>query len=615
MAVPPWSNGRGNMNDSNPSMAAAPSPATQALAADTPTRPISDAAYAAYPNPLQHRVQRMSSSIYLPAQEDLATVLAVTLKEQYDNRLGQPSNTFDALANVLAAQLHITFGPGRSPHQLIPAPSTNHDGRSDVDSDVSWASGEESGIQGDYFKRLECDIGQLSKESGDHVLTVPLTRGARKLVHYLARKNHCSHTTLEDGRIFISADAIEPSYNPGNRRRSSSWSRRTPKVGYYVVPNAVTIQNFPADITLADIKERFETLGISSPNCLRPAENVTCGLIEAEFDNAEDVADFVQELQGKPLRQGEIALRIGYLRRPVSRRVEADLSRLGRVDGAAIVDSMAATAASSQDPTICADHIQPEMNLDAGVYAHTGGGKLPAVDSFPSFDSPSFNIDPTLLAPRSLPSFSCQAPTFYEQTDAGPSTYNPQHLIPPPATRKRPNGDPFGDDGSSNEDLSGTDESATSGSRRVRHPRIPNGWPCGHGSCGKSFDSYGERNKHRRNHLPNEQRPFPCPHCNRAFINAKDLRRHLQKGHKVDAATAEQLSKVEQSRAPPPPDAGAPHLGAPMLQIPDDDLSTFAASSPYNQGMHTPFGGSQDQSPGGLVDAEQYPSLFPDFHM
>jgi uncharacterized C2H2 Zn-finger protein len=87
------------------------------------------------------------------------------------------------------------------------------------------------------------------------------------------------------------------------------------------------------------------------------------------------------------------------------------------------------------------------------------------------------------------------------------------------------------------------DDSDMSGSRHTRYLRVAGGYACGEGSCSKAFDTYGEWQKHRRIHLPDKERPFPCPQCSRAFVDAKDLRRHLARGHKLNTATAEQIAR------------------------------------------------------------------------
>jgi hypothetical protein len=361
--------------------------------------------------------------------------------------------------------------------------------------------------------------------------------------------------------------------------------------------------------------EKFKDLGISTPTRLEPAHDTSDGH-EAEFDNADDVADFWQRLHGKALRHGDKPLHIVYLRRPVSQCPGVGISRL---DGAATAGPAAAMPDLSQNSSIYADDISPEMSFGAGAYVHvSGNGKLPevvgSVDPLASFDSTAFSNVPAPPLPRSLPSIWCRTPTIYQQTEAGPSTYNPQHLVPPLPTRKRPYVDPFSDDGSSYDDLSGTDESAASGSKRMRHPRIKDGYPCGKGSCDKTFDTHGECNKHRRNHLPNDQRAFPCPRCHQAFLDAKDFRRHLEKGHKIDTTIAKQIAEAARPRAPPPPVFQRSSPVDLTLQIPDEGPSTIAASSPYTQDIYTPSGGgSQDQSPGVFVDQDQFPDLFPLF--
>jgi hypothetical protein len=62
----------------------------------------------------------------------------------------------------------------------------------------------------------------------------------------------------------------------------------------------------------------------------------------------------------------------------------------------------------------------------------------------------------------------------------------------------------------------------------------------------------------------------------------------------------------------PPPNWDQPDSAAPTLRIPDDRVSNNGASSPYTQGPYTPYNGSQEQSPTGIVNHEDYPGMIPD---
>ncbi|CAG0903778.1 unnamed protein product, partial [Darwinula stevensoni] len=50
-------------------------------------------------------------------------------------------------------------------------------------------------------------------------------------------------------------------------------------------------------------------------------------------------------------------------------------------------------------------------------------------------------------------------------------------------------------------------------------------WPCA--ECGRRFSKKGDRDRHRRTHLNQEERPvYPCPHCKKRFLRKDNQQKH-----------------------------------------------------------------------------------------
>lgn len=604
---------------------------TQAPSADSSNQPIIDAGHASYMNPLQQYMPQTAVAgpqhsahnppIRLPTVQQLSQVLAAALTTHCGNDPPQSSTNLDVLAAQLAIQLHLTFENQQTSHET-PAPSTVHYGYSDADTDASWTAGLESGKSGEYFDALNEGIQRIKGESGGHVLSTPLAYEDRRLVHWMARQSNRSHATIGDGklrRVLIWADAIVPTFRGNNRRRASSWSRRG-TIGHYVVPNGIIIQHLPHDVTLHDVTDAFRVLGLPIPKRLELADNTSSHHAEAEFDNADEVADVVAKLQGKTLRQGDkIPLRFQYQRKPVEQRTNVEQHGFNLLDGNPIDVPVTGLASWSQDPVIYTTNLSHSFNTEAGVSA-IGNANLPGVigatNMVPTLQSPVFNFNATLQTPRTpFPSFSQSPQALYDQRSNNRPLNTARHLSVPSVLSKRPSSGASSDEGGHSEYLSATEGSAASGSgssRRRRNPRIVNGYPCGKELCEQSFDTQGECTKHRRNHLPIDQRPFPCVYCSLAFLDSRDLRRHLKAGHKLDTATAVRVALNAKPRVQPPPDWDQPDSAGPTLRVPDDRISNNGASSPYTQGSYTPYNRSQEQSPTGVVNHADYPGMIPD---
>ncbi|KAF1819650.1 uncharacterized protein K489DRAFT_373489 [Dissoconium aciculare CBS 342.82] len=89
---------------------------------------------------------------------------------------------------------------------------------------------------------------------------------------------------------------------------------------------------------------------------------------------------------------------------------------------------------------------------------------------------------------------------------------------------------------------------------RKRNTQIKDVYRCGVGSCERSYERRLDRNRHRRAHFLDNQRPYPCSKCERGFLDSEDLRRHLRGLHHLDDTTAQQLVLEARPRVLPPSD-------------------------------------------------------------
>ena len=75
---------------------------------------------------------------------------------------------------------------------------------------------------------------------------------------------------------------------------------------------------------------------------------------------------------------------------------------------------------------------------------------------------------------------------------------------------------------------------------RKRQPAEVGGFPCDIDGCVQTFDRQSDLTKHKKYHIPKDQRPFPCRSCERALLFPKDLRRH-EETHVTTTETATPL--------------------------------------------------------------------------
>jgi sarcosine oxidase delta subunit len=68
------------------------------------------------------------------------------------------------------------------------------------------------------------------------------------------------------------------------------------------------------------------------------------------------------------------------------------------------------------------------------------------------------------------------------------------------------------------------------GTLKRHYPTIKRGYACQ--VCFRTYDRQGECTKHEMSHLPHSARPHACPHCEKRFVDTRDLRRHIDRRHK-----------------------------------------------------------------------------------
>jgi hypothetical protein len=273
------------------------------------------------------------------------------------------------------------------------------------------------------------------------------------------------------------------------------------------VPSVVDIFNLPRSIERQDVLGVFEKLKLPRPGRLQiHTGDEFPTYAEAEFKNIDDVADLVQQLQGKPLYDDHPSyfqpLRMRYHRRPIN-GVESS----GLCDG--VID------------------LDPECDLSLDHCTDVDGAPFSSIPLSRIYEDADQELSRRARAKSTRPNLNLpiESSKTLNGLDGSRATLAVGDLAP---------------------------------GRRKRNPRIKDGYRCGKGSCEKLFDSQAQCTKHRRIHLPYDQRPYPCSRCELGFVESRDLRRHLSNIHHLDFHKARQLAAVAQPRSPPPLDFDQP---------------------------------------------------------